>query len=133
MASDDRRAVIPQAAVQRHANRMVADLLGEGTLRRRLETLWPNSDSEFTQELIDRELGWIANGVDPLRIRLRLAVLRTARDVLAAYAQIHRLPETPSTTCLRADPTADPSRRSLRAAAPGSWRATEASDGGKPG
>lgn len=103
MASDDRGAAsdgdgcdrVMAALVQQHANRVVADLLGEGELRHRLESLCPTSDSEFTQDLVDRELGLIADGVDPVRIRLRLAVLRTARDVLATCVAIHRLPETP--------------------------------------
>ena len=94
---------VPTAWVQERANRVVGDLLGDAAVRRRLEAVWPTSDDEFAAELVDRELGLIADGDDPVRIYLSLAVLRTAREMVAVCAQIRKLPETQPTRSARTD------------------------------
>jgi len=85
---DDRPARVRAAAC------MVVGELFDTADADRLLGVEPQSDFEFADHLIDRELGLIAIGEDPLRIALRLAVLSIARDSLRTYAEIHALPES---------------------------------------
>jgi hypothetical protein len=89
MANPDQMAAVVQSA----ASRVVAELLGEQHGSRPLHRV--GSDSEFADGLVDRELAMIADGEDPLRVSLRIAILRTSREALRTFAEIRALPEQP--------------------------------------
>ncbi len=100
MASNERRRELTllgepgmQAWVERAANRMVGDLLSEGRFDEGPQAAPAEDDFAFADRLIRCELGLIADGAYPLRVALRVAVLRTAREVLLAHASIRALPE----------------------------------------
>lgn len=81
-----------QAWLERAANRMVGELLSA----ERFELCPPGApegDPEFADRLIRYEMGLIADGVYPIRVALRVALLRAARDVLQTAASIRALPE----------------------------------------
>jgi hypothetical protein len=83
-----------QAAVQAAACRSVAEMLAEDRFASPPKEQPPDSDGEFEDRLILAELGLIADAEQPLRISLRVAVLRTARDALRTFAEIRALPES---------------------------------------
>jgi hypothetical protein len=83
-----------QAWVERAANRMVGELLSEGRFELCPQGVEPEGNPEFADRLIRCELALIADGVYPLRVALRIAILRAARDVLQASAAIRALPES---------------------------------------
>jgi hypothetical protein len=82
-----------QAWLEASANRLVAELFDEEGALRRIDALSPADDSEFARRIVETELGLIADGYDPIRIYLRLAVMRTARVALRAREEIRNLPE----------------------------------------
>lgn len=82
-----------QAWLEASANQLVAELFDEEGALRRIDALSPDDDAEFARRLIETELGLIADGYDPVRIYLRLAVVRTARIALRARTEIRSLPE----------------------------------------
>jgi hypothetical protein len=82
-----------QAWLEASANQLVAELFDEEGALRRIDELSPGDDAEFARRLVETELGLIADGYDPVRIYLRLAVVRTARVALAARTEIRNLPE----------------------------------------
>lgn len=82
-----------QAWVERAANRMVGELLSEGRFDLSPQGAKPEAAPEFADRLIRCELALIADGVYPLRIALRIAILRAAHDVLQTSAAIRALPE----------------------------------------
>jgi hypothetical protein len=82
-----------QAWLEASANRLVAELFDEEGALRRIDALSPDDDGEFARRLLETELGLIADGYDPMRIYLRLAVMRTARVALQARGEIRNLPE----------------------------------------
>jgi len=82
-----------QAWLEASANRLVAELFDEEGALRRIDALSPDDDGEFARRLLETELGLIADGYDPMRIYLRLAVVRTARVALQARGEIRNLPE----------------------------------------
>lgn len=82
-----------QAWLEASANQLVADLFDEEGALRRIDALSPGDDEEFADRLFDTELGLVADGYDPVRIYLRLAVVRTARIALRARTEIRGLPE----------------------------------------
>jgi hypothetical protein len=82
-----------QAWLEASANRLVAELIDEEGALRRIDALSPEDDGEFARRMIEAELGLIADGFDPIRIYLRLAVMRTARVALRAREEIRNLPE----------------------------------------
>jgi len=102
-----------QAWLEASANQLVAELFDEEGALRRIDALSPGDDAEFARRLIDTELGLIADDYDPVRIYLRLAVVRTARIALRARTEIRTLPE-------RRVPTHSRYRCNLRHAADGS-------------
>ena len=69
-----------QAWLEASANQLVAELFDEEGALQRIDALSPSDDEEFADRLFDTELGLVADGYDPVRIYLRLAVVRTARD-----------------------------------------------------
>jgi hypothetical protein len=83
-----------QAWVERAANRMVGELLSEGRFELCPQGVEPEGNPEFADRLIRCELALIADGAYPLRVALRIAILRAARDVLQASAAIRALPES---------------------------------------
>jgi hypothetical protein len=82
-----------QAWLEASANQLVAELFDEEGALRRIDALSPSDDEEFADRLFDTELGLVADGYDPVRIYLRLAVVRTARIALRARTEIRCLPE----------------------------------------
>jgi hypothetical protein len=82
-----------QAWLEASANQLVAELFDEEGALRRIDALSPGDDAEFDRRLVETELGLIADAYDPVRIYLRLAVVRTARLVLRARTEIRNLPE----------------------------------------
>jgi hypothetical protein len=108
VADDQRRRDIEaldeadsRACVERAANRMVGELFSEGQVGACLHELVRWSDAEFVDQLVDRELALIADGVDPLGVALGVAVLRVAREALRASVAIHALPKTPMCHAVR--------------------------------
>jgi hypothetical protein len=83
-----------QAWVERAANRMVGELVSEGRLGLCPQGVEPEGNPEFVDRLIRCELALIADGVYPLRVALRIAILTAARDVLQTSAAIRALPES---------------------------------------
>ncbi len=83
-----------QASIQAAACRSVAEMLAEDRFASPPREQPPDSDGEFEDRLILAELGLIADAEQPLRISLRVAVLRTARDALRTFAEIRALPES---------------------------------------
>ncbi len=81
-----------QAWLEASANRLVAELFDEEGALRRIDALSPEDDGEFARRMVETELGLIADGYDPTRIYLRLAVIRTARVALRARDEIRSLP-----------------------------------------
>jgi hypothetical protein len=79
-------------AVARAASRFVGQLLDQGQPASPLHWAF-ESDADHAR-LPERELGWIADGQDPLRIAMHLAILRTARDACETCRAIRALPET---------------------------------------
>jgi hypothetical protein len=86
-----------QAQVQAAANRMVGELFTE-ELVAFLPAGGSDGVSEFADRLIRSELALIADGVDPLRVSLRIGVLTAARDALESWAAIRELPEAPASS-----------------------------------
>jgi hypothetical protein len=82
-----------RAWLEASANQLVAELLDEAGALRRIDALSPEDDAEFARRLIDTELGLIADDYDPVRIYLRLGVVRTARVAMRARTEIRNLPE----------------------------------------
>jgi hypothetical protein len=82
-----------QAWLAASANQLVAELFDEEGALRRIDALSPGDDAEFDRRLVETELGLIADAHDPVRIYLRLAVVRTARVALRARTEIRNLPE----------------------------------------
>ena len=82
-----------QAWLEASANQLVAELFAEEGALRRIDALSPSDDAEFARRLVETELGLIADAYDPVRIYLRLAVVRTARTALRARTEIRNLPE----------------------------------------
>jgi hypothetical protein len=82
-----------QAWLEASANQLVAELFDEEGALRRIDELSPGDDDEFASRMFETELGLIADGYDPVRIYLRLAVVRTARIALRARTEIRGLPE----------------------------------------
>lgn len=82
--------------VQAVACRTVAALFDAGNVTASRGSVDPQSDLEFADALVCRELELMAAGDDPVRISLHLAVMRTARDALRACAAIDALPEAAS-------------------------------------
>jgi hypothetical protein len=64
----------------------------QGALRR-IDALSPGDDAEFARRLVETELALIADADDPVRIYLRLAVVRATRVALRARTEIRNLPE----------------------------------------
>ena len=89
-----------QAWVERAANRVVGDLLSEGRFDDG-PAAEPEDDFAFADRLIRCELALIADGAYPLRVALRIAVLRAAREALLAHASIRALPEVGMGAALR--------------------------------
>ena len=87
-----------QAQVQAAANRMVGELFTEERVVAYLPAAGSDGDSEFADRLIRSELALIADGVDPLQVSLRIAVLTAARDALEDCAAIRELPEAPASS-----------------------------------
>ena len=85
-----------QAQVQAAANRMVGELFTQERVVAYLPAARSDGDSEFSDRLIRSELAMIADGVDPLRVSLRIAVLTAARHALEGLAAIHELPQAPA-------------------------------------
>jgi hypothetical protein len=83
-----------RAWVERAANRMVGELLSEGRFDLCPQGVEPEGNPEFADRLIRCELALIADGVYPLRVALRIAILKAARDVLRTSAAIRALPES---------------------------------------
>lgn len=83
-----------QASVQAAACRSVAEMIAEDRFAAPPNEQPPDSDGEFEHRLTLAELGLIADAEEPLRISLRVAVLRTARDALRTCAEIRALPES---------------------------------------
>jgi hypothetical protein len=102
-----------QAWLEASANQLVADIFDEEGALRRIDELSPGDDDEFASRMFETELGLIADGDDPVRIYLRLAVVRTARIALHARTEIRGLPE-------RRVPTQSRYRCNLRYTADGS-------------
>jgi hypothetical protein len=82
-----------QAWLEASANELVAELFDEEGALRRIDALSPQDDAEFARRLIETELALLADGYDPVRVYLRLAVTRTARVALRARTEIRDLPE----------------------------------------
>ena len=82
-----------QAWLEASANQLVAELFDEEGALQRIDALSPRDDEKFADRLFDTELGLVADGYDPVRIYLRLAVVRTARIALRARTEIRGLPE----------------------------------------
>jgi hypothetical protein len=82
-----------QAWLEASANQLVAELFDEEGALRRVDALSPADDAEFARRMVETELGLIADAYDPVRIYLRLAVVRTARIALRARTEIRSLPE----------------------------------------
>jgi hypothetical protein len=89
MLADPRMQVWLQTA----ANRMVGELLAMAGVNGGPDTEGLSGESEFAEQLVLHELALIADDEYPLRVALRIAVLRTARDALRACAAIRALPE----------------------------------------
>jgi hypothetical protein len=87
-----------QAQVQAAANRMVGELFTEDRVVAYLPAGGSDGDCEFADRLIRSELALIADGVDPLRVSLRIAVLTAARGALEGRAAIRELPEAPASS-----------------------------------
>jgi hypothetical protein len=83
-----------QAWLQSSANRMVGELFAVAQTRGGPDTDGLKGESEFADQLILHELALIADDEYPLRVSLRIAVLRTARDALRTCAAIRALPES---------------------------------------
>ena len=77
------------AWLERAANRMVGELLAEGRFDLFPTGAATQDDSQFADRLIRCELGLIADGVYPIRVALRVALLRVAHDVLETTVSIH--------------------------------------------
>ena len=88
-----------QAWLEASANQLVAELFDEEGALGRIDALSPGDDAEFARRLVETELGLMADAYDPVRIYLRLAVVRTTRVALRAQTEIRNLPErrTPGT------------------------------------
>jgi hypothetical protein len=82
-----------QAWLEASANQLVAELFDEEAALRRIDALSPGNDAEFDRRLVETELGLIADAYDPVRIYLRLAVVRAARVAMRARTEIRSLPE----------------------------------------
>jgi hypothetical protein len=82
-----------QAWLEASANQLVAELFDEQGALRRIDALSPGDDAEFARRLVETELALIADAYDPVRIYLRLAVVRTTRVALRARTEIRNLPE----------------------------------------
>jgi hypothetical protein len=82
-----------QAWLEASANQLVSELFGEEGALRRIDALSPGDEAEFARRLVETELGLIADAYDPVRIYLRLAVVRTTRVALRARTEIRNLPE----------------------------------------
>jgi len=82
-----------QAWMQSAANRMVGELFAVAQVNGGPDADGLNGESEFADQLILHELALIADGEYPLRVALRISVLRTARDALRTCAAIRALPE----------------------------------------
>jgi hypothetical protein len=79
-----------QAWLRTRACKLVAQLYQDGpTPGAELS----RSDDEFADEMLDYELGMIADGEHPLRIAFRIEMIRTSRDALRLHGQIQQLPE----------------------------------------
>jgi hypothetical protein len=78
------------------ACQLVAELLEEEDVVVTLGAVIPKSDETFAAELVDHELGLIADGRDPLRVALSIQVIGTARSALILQDAIRRLPEATS-------------------------------------
>jgi hypothetical protein len=89
MLADPRMQVWLQTA----ANRMVGELFAVAEVNGGPDTHGLSCESEFAEQLILHELALIADNEYPLRVALRISVLRTARDALRACAAIRSLPE----------------------------------------
>jgi hypothetical protein len=89
MLADPRMQVWLQTA----ANRMVGELFAMAEGNGGPDTDDLSCESEFAEQLILHELALIADDEYPLRVALRISVLRTARDALRACAAIRSLPE----------------------------------------
>lgn len=83
-----------QVWLQASANRMVGELFAIAESNGGPDTDGLNADSEFTDQLIRHELALIADDEYPLRVAMRIAVLRTAREALRSCAAVRALPET---------------------------------------
>jgi hypothetical protein len=82
-----------QVWLQSAANRMVGELFATAQVDGGPDTDGLDSDYEFSDQLIRHELALIADDEYPLRVALRIAALRTARDALRSCAAIRALPE----------------------------------------
>jgi hypothetical protein len=82
--------------VQAAASQTVAALFDAGNVTVSRVHVEPQTDLEFADALVCRELELMAAGDDPVRISLHLAVMMTARDALRACAAIDALPEAAS-------------------------------------
>src|SRR5579862_8487802 len=91
-----------QDRVQAVANRMVGELLGVDAMLADILDLAPAGDPDFAEELIVRELALIADGENPLRVSLRIALLSAARAALRCRGQIRALPEPACSLSVRA-------------------------------
>jgi hypothetical protein len=90
MLADPRMQVWLQTA----ANRMVGELFAVAEVNGGPDTDHMDGEPEFADQLIRHELALIADDEYPLRIALRVAVLRTAREALRTCASIRSMPET---------------------------------------
>lgn len=86
-----------QVRIRSAANRLIATLLGADDAVERLVARVPADDQGFADRLIRRELGMIADGMDPLRVSFRIALLVAGRDALQCCREIRALPEIAST------------------------------------
>jgi hypothetical protein len=88
-----------QTWVEIRANQMVGSLFGEAGEQRDISEMLFGSDAQFAEAVVNYELALLADECDPLRVRLRMAVLWAVRDALAARRAIRRLPETQMEPC----------------------------------
>ena len=89
-------AAVSDAAMQavvEAANRFVGQLLDEG--QPTAQTHWAFQADSDCDRFAECELAWIADGWDPLRIAMHVAILQTAREVIQTRCAIRALPETP--------------------------------------
>jgi hypothetical protein len=89
---------VMHAQVREAANRMGGELCTEDRVVAYLPPGGSDGECEFAGRLIRSELALIADGVDPLRVSLRIAVMTGARGALEGRAAIRELSEAPASS-----------------------------------